>query len=69
MNSGTIAKIRYTEKRMTEILMLLITKFMSEKTFGLSRGGELLKRIKNKIRPIIEIANKKTYVLLWNHSC
>ena len=59
MNPGTIAKIRYTEKRMTDMLMLLMTKLMSEKTFGLSRGGELLKRIKNKIRPTIEIASNK----------
>ena len=59
MNPGTIAKIRYTEKRMTDMLMLLITKLMSEKTFGLRSGGDSLKRMKNKIIPTMEIANNK----------
>ena len=59
INPGTIAKIKYTEKRMTDMLILLMTKLMSEKTFGLSRGGELLKRMKNKIIPTMEIANNK----------
>ena len=60
MNPGRIANIRYTENIISEILMLLITKLMSENTFGFSKGGELLKRTKNKTRATMDMANNET---------
>ena len=49
INPGTIAKIKYTEKRMTDMLILLMTKLMSEKTFGLSSGGAPESRMKKSM--------------------
>ena len=40
--------------------MLLITKLMSENTFGLGKGGELLKQTKNKTRATMDMANNET---------
>ncbi len=60
MNPGRIANIRYAENIISEILMLLITKLMSENTFGLGKGGELLKQTKNKTRATMDMANNET---------
>ena len=44
-----MAKIKKTAKRIIVIFEQLITKLMSLNTLGFSSGGELAKRIKNRM--------------------